>query len=58
MPENCKALIRDFEYCSWKDNGKELAENDDLRGHACRAVDYYNDYEHSVIEKPSAIWHN
>ena len=55
-PENCKALIKDFEHCSWKDNGKELTDKDDLRGHACRAVDYYNDYEHSTREKlPSRI---
>ena len=26
-------------------NSKELKENDPLRGHACRAVDYYNDFE-------------
>ena len=47
-PATCKALLDDWLYCEWKDNGKELKENDDLRGHACRAVDYFNDYEFSV----------
>jgi len=41
----CTALVRDWEGCQWKDNSKELKENDPLRGHACRAVDYYNDFE-------------
>ena len=50
--ENCRQLIRDFEYCQWKSNSKELETKDDLLGHACRAVDYYNDYEHNIKEKP------
>ena len=53
---NCQDLIKDFEYCQWKDNGKELAETDVRRGHLCRAVDYYNDYEHSTKGKPKATW--
>ena len=47
-PEGCKDLIKDWEYCQWKENGKELSETDDRRGHLCRAVDYYNDFEHSI----------
>ena len=46
--DNCTALVKDWELCKWKDNGRELDEKDPLRGHACRAVDYYNDYEHSI----------
>jgi len=46
--EGCKDLVKDWEYCQWKENGKELSETDDRRGHLCRAVDYYNDYEHSI----------
>lgn len=51
-PENCLELIKDWEYCSWKDNGRELNDKDPLRTHLCRAVDYYNDYEFSIRGKP------
>jgi len=57
-PDECKPLIDDFNKCEWKDNSKELSERDDLRGHCCRAVDYYNDYEHSVMGKQEATWSN
>jgi hypothetical protein len=50
-PENCKELVKDWEYCSWKDNGRELEDKDPLRTHLCRAVDYYNDYEYSIRGK-------
>ena len=53
---NCEPLIKDFEWCEWKENGKELKDNENLRGHCCRAIDYYNDYEHSVKGKPKAKW--
>lgn len=52
-PENCSELIKDWEYCAWKDNGRELDERDPLRTHLCRAVDYYNEYEYSIRGKPS-----
>ena len=52
-PENCGELIKDWEYCAWKDNGRELDERDPLRTHLCRAVDYYNEYEYSIRGKPS-----
>lgn len=52
-PENCEALIKDWLYCSWKDNGRELDDRDPLRTHLCRAVDYYNDYEFSIKGKPN-----
>lgn len=52
-PENCAELIKDWEYCAWKDNGRELDERDPLRTHLCRAVDYYNEYEYSIRGKPS-----
>jgi hypothetical protein len=51
-PENCKELIKDWEYCAWKDNGRELDDRDPLRTHLCRAVDYYNDYEYPIRGKP------
>jgi hypothetical protein len=51
-PENCKELIKDWEYCSWKDNGRELDDRDPLRTHCCRAVDYYNEYEYPIRSKP------
>ena len=50
-PHECKELILDFEKCQWKDNGRELVEKDPLRGHACRALDYYNDYEYDIMGK-------
>lgn len=54
--ENCKQLIRDFEYCQWKENSKELSDKDDLLGHCSRALDYYNDYEHPIKGKAKATW--
>ncbi len=57
-PEECKPLIRDWEKCEWKENSKELKDNDNLRGHACRAVDYYNDFEHPLKGTPEAVWRN
>lgn len=53
-PEQCQALIRDWTGCEWKDNGKELKEAEPLRGHACRAVDYFNDFEYPVYENKAA----
>lgn len=50
-PENCRDLIKDWEYCSWKDNGRELDDRNPLRTHLCRAVDYYNEYEFSIRGK-------
>ncbi len=50
-PENCRDLVKDWEYCSWKDNGRELDDRDPLRTHLCRAVDYYNEYEFSIRGK-------
>lgn len=46
--DNCKPLIQDWEKCQWKENNRELQDKDPLRGHACRSVDYYNDYENPV----------
>jgi len=54
--ENCKALVLDWEKCDWADNSKELKDNDDLRGHCCRAVDYFNDYEFPIQGKPTSEW--
>ncbi len=51
-PGNCKELVKDWEYCSWKENGRELDERDPLRTHLCRAVDYYNEYEYPIRGKP------
>lgn len=50
-PEGCKPLILDFEKVQWKSNGRELDDKDDLRGHACRALDYYNDYDFPAVGK-------
>lgn len=50
--EDCKPLTLDWEKCEWADNKYELKDNDDLRGHCCRAVDYYNDYEYDEYGKP------
>ncbi|HAX49727.1 MAG TPA: hypothetical protein PK605_01615 [Ignavibacteria bacterium] len=54
-PVNCAELIKDWEYCAWKDNGRELDERDPLRTHLCRAVDYYNEYEYSIRGRPEAV---
>ena len=51
-PVNCRELIKDWEYCSWKSNGRELEDGDPLRTHLCRAVDYYNEYEFPIRGKP------
>lgn len=50
-PDNNEALIKDWQYCEWKENNRELEDKDDLRTHACRAVDYYNDFEYSIRNK-------
>jgi hypothetical protein len=49
--DECKPLVLDFEKCEWKSNNRELNDKDPLRGHACRAVDYFNDYEHPSTGK-------
>jgi hypothetical protein len=51
-PKDCESLLKDWEYCIWKSNSKELDNRDPLRGHSCRAVDYYNDYEYPVHGLP------
>jgi len=51
-PVNCKELVKDWEYCAWKDNGRELDDRDPVLTHLCRAVDYYNDYEFPIRGKP------
>lgn len=51
-PVNCSGLFKDWEYCSWKDNGRELDDRDPMLTHLCRAVDYYNDYEFPIRGKP------
>ena len=43
-PLECEPLKDDWIRLSWKENGVQLDEKDPLRGHACRAVDYYSDY--------------
>jgi len=54
---SCKELIDDFEKCEWAVNGRELLETDD-RGHMCRAIDYYSDYEFPIKGKPETNWYN
>lgn len=49
--DNCKHLALDWEKCEWKENNRELNDKDPLRGHSCRAVDYYNDFENPVRGK-------
>jgi hypothetical protein len=43
-----RALIDDFVFCEWKMNSREIDESNPLRGHASRAIDYYNDYRHPI----------
>lgn len=58
-PEECKPLLTDWLKCEWKENGKELSEKNNLLGHSCRAVDYYNYYEHPIRGKiKTTITHN
>jgi len=58
-PEECKPLLTDWLKCEWKENGKELSEKNVLLGHSCRAVDYYNYYEHPIRGKiKTTITHN
>lgn len=56
--DNCKPLALDWEKCEWKDNSRELDDSVDERGHCCRAVDYYNDYEYPIRGINSAEWGN
>ena len=55
-PETCKPLVLDWQKCEWADNQMELKEWETTegvkRGHLCRAVDYYNDYEYPIKPKP------
>lgn len=51
-PDECKNLIEDWEKGQWKSNGRELDDKDPKRGHLCRAVDYFSDYEYPVKGKP------
>lgn len=44
----CASLVKDWELCKWKENSRELEEKDAMRGHACRAVDYCNDFEYPI----------
>ena len=56
--DNCKELRTDWTKAEWADNGKQLYETESVPElcHMCRAVDYYNDYEHSIKGKPEAKW--
>lgn len=47
-PGNCPELVKDWEYCAWKPNGRELDDRNPYRTHLCRAVDYYSDYEYPI----------
>jgi hypothetical protein len=53
----CKELKSDWEKCEWAVNGKQLVETDD-RGHICRAVDYFSDYEYSIKGEPETTWNH
>ena len=50
--EGCNELILDWEKGEWADNSRELKEVNTTegykRGHCCRAVDYFNDYEFPI----------
>lgn len=50
--ELCRPLALDYEKSEWAENQRELKDKDPLRGHSCRAVDYFNDYEHNIKGKP------
>ena len=51
--ENCKHLIKDYQYARWQPNQREI-HDEGLLGHCCRAVDYYNYYEHNL--KKNISW--
>jgi len=53
--DECRGLVDDWQKCSWKSNGRELDERDPLRGHACRAVDYYNYYEYDLDSRQGKV---
>ena len=59
-PIECKALISDWQKCEWAENEMELKEEKNTegvkRGHLCRAVDYYNDYEYPIKGLPTSEW--
>ena len=50
-PRGCKALIRDWDRMSWKDNNVDLDESNDLDSHNAASVDYFSSYEYPVQEK-------
>jgi len=54
-PLKCQPLIDDWEKCFMKSNGRELDENDDLRGHLNRAIDYYSDMEAPIYSNTKAV---
>lgn len=54
----CPNLVKDWVSIEWKDNGRELLENEDMRGHACRAIDYYCYLEHPAIGMTSTVVDN
>jgi len=51
----CKPLIADFQKCQWKENSRELDDRDPLRGHSCRSVDYFNDYEYPILSNSNMV---
>jgi hypothetical protein len=55
-PNDCKALTDDWERVQWKANGVELeGEKDKRLTHSSDAVDYWSDYEHSIIPKARRV---
>lgn len=49
--DQCKPIATDWEKALWKDNARELDDDNPMIGHICRAIDYYNDYETPIKSK-------
>ena len=47
-PDNCKGLIRDWNYVQRKDNGIDLDGSNPSLTHCSDAVDYFSDYEFPI----------
>lgn len=54
--ENCKPLADDWNKSEWESNSFALKESTNpLLGHACRAVDYYNEYEYPLYKNETKV---
>jgi hypothetical protein len=54
-PDECKPLIKDWEYVGRKENGIDLDDSNPERTHNSDSVDYYSDYEFPIRPQAQLI---